>query len=332
MSDSPPLHTPRAAESPHRLRLVALAAVILGVLLLAAAAFVLSYSGIHHIALAAGVTPTLARLYPVIFDAMLVIAGAAALTLRGAGWLMRCYVWLSLLILLAAVAGGDAVQAMDLVLPRQPSRAAVAVTPWVLLLLAFGLWLAMLRQLRRHRSAALPSTGTASAAAVTWAGRAAGGSGPGTGIQALLEPRTGQPPDVDGPQGQPTPPEAADDGLQDGSYIVHEAYPAPTPAAHHAGAAGTYPAAGTEGDQEADDTGAGEPADTGRPAGQEGEVRAGGSAVGADDEPGTHAARDAPEDAPGQEPPPPAGQVPAAPAFDRMHSTPTPPHPSPPTD
>ena len=73
------------------LRLAALAAVIAGVVLLAAAAFVLSYAGIHQIALRAGVSPQLAKLYPVIFDAMLVVAGAAALALRGAGWWPRFY-------------------------------------------------------------------------------------------------------------------------------------------------------------------------------------------------------------------------------------------------
>src|SRR5215831_5025748 len=52
---------PRPADP---LRLAALIAVIAGVVLLAAAAFVLSYAGIHGLALRAGVTPELARLYP----------------------------------------------------------------------------------------------------------------------------------------------------------------------------------------------------------------------------------------------------------------------------
>jgi len=55
------------------------------VILLAAAAFVLSYAGIHAVALSAGVSPRLAKLYPLIFDAMLVVACAAVLALRGAG-------------------------------------------------------------------------------------------------------------------------------------------------------------------------------------------------------------------------------------------------------
>ncbi|HEY5989332.1 MAG TPA: DUF2637 domain-containing protein, partial [Streptosporangiaceae bacterium] len=139
----------RRADPRRRLRLAALTAVVTGVVLLAIAAFLLSYQGIHSIAHRAGVTNTLAALYPLILDAMLVIASAAILALRGAGWVTRVYVWLSLLILLTAVATGDALHAMKIVLPEQPTRAVVAVTPWALLLLGFGLWLAMLRHVRR---------------------------------------------------------------------------------------------------------------------------------------------------------------------------------------
>ena len=93
------------------MRLLALAAVAVGVMLLAAAAFVLSYSGIHAVALSAGVSPRLARIYPLIFDAMLVVAGAAVLALRGAGLPSRSYAWLSMLVLLAAAAAADALHA-----------------------------------------------------------------------------------------------------------------------------------------------------------------------------------------------------------------------------
>jgi Protein of unknown function (DUF2637) len=153
MSDYSADRGARTEQSSSGLRLAALAAVVAGVVLLAAAAFVFSYSGIHQIARNSGVTPGLARVYPLIFDAMLVIAGAAVLALRGAGWWTRSYVWFCLLLLLTGVAAGDAVRAMHVSLPSKPSRAAVAVTPWVLVLLAFGMWLAMLRHLRRIRSA-----------------------------------------------------------------------------------------------------------------------------------------------------------------------------------
>ena len=74
--------------------------------MLAAAAFVLSYRGIHELALSAGVSASLARIFPVIFDAMLVVSCAAVLSLRGAGWWRRGYSWLTTLVLLAAVAAG----------------------------------------------------------------------------------------------------------------------------------------------------------------------------------------------------------------------------------
>jgi hypothetical protein len=152
MTDTPGARVPRSTDLPARLRLTALVAVIGGVILLAAAAFVLSYAGIHAIALAAGVSATLARLYPVIFDALLVAASAAALAFRGAGWWTKCYAWLSILALLAAASAADAVHAMGVSLPRRPAAAAVAVIPWALLLIGFGLWLAMLRHLRASRA------------------------------------------------------------------------------------------------------------------------------------------------------------------------------------
>jgi hypothetical protein len=160
---------PYPADPHPRLGLAALTAVIAGVVLLAAAAFVLSYPGIHQLALHAGVSPGLAKLYPLIFDAMLVVAGAAALALRGAGWWARAYAWFSLLLLVTVVAVGDAVRATNVALPLQPTRAVAAVTPWVLLLLAFGLLLEMLRHLRRTRAAAAQRGN---------AGRAAAAGGP----------------------------------------------------------------------------------------------------------------------------------------------------------
>ncbi len=156
---------------------------------------------------------------------MLVIAGAAALALRGAGWWARFYAWASLLILLVAVAAGDAFHATHVVLPIQPTRAVAAVIPWAFLLVAFGLLLEMLRHFRRTRTsngqpghaaavsaaagAGAAANGTGSAgvgngdpgspaqrAAVTWAaaGTAAAGGAlpqPRTGLDLLLGPREG---------------------------------------------------------------------------------------------------------------------------------------------
>jgi hypothetical protein len=154
MSDHP---AARASDNPDAyrgLRILALTAVAIGVILLAAAAFALSYAGIHAIALQAGVSKPLARLYPLILDAMLVVGGAAVLSLRGAGLVTRCYAWLTVLVLLAAAAGADALHATATRLPHRSAAATVAIIPWALVLIGFALLLAMLRHARLRRAAA----------------------------------------------------------------------------------------------------------------------------------------------------------------------------------
>ena len=153
MNDKPRANGSRGRDPYAALRLIALIAAIAGVIVLAAAAFVLSYGGIHKIALSAGVSPNVARIFPVIFDAMLVVSCAAVVSLRAAGWWQRTYSWLSTLALLVVVAAADAVHATGTHIPRKPAAATVAVLPWALLLLAFSLLLAMLRQFRRTRAA-----------------------------------------------------------------------------------------------------------------------------------------------------------------------------------
>jgi hypothetical protein len=86
MSDYPVTRGARPADPHLRLRLAALTAVIVGVVLVALAAFLFSYTGIRQIALQAGVSPHLARLYPLMFDAMLIITCSAVLATRTAGW------------------------------------------------------------------------------------------------------------------------------------------------------------------------------------------------------------------------------------------------------
>lgn len=140
--------TTRPASTHRGVRLLALCAVTLGLLLLAAAAFVLSYAGVHAVALAAGVSPQLARIYPLILDAMVVVAGAAVLSLRGAGLPSRWYAWLSLLVMLAADAGADTVHAIGTRVPHKQTAAAAAIIPWALVLIGFGLLLSMLRHAR----------------------------------------------------------------------------------------------------------------------------------------------------------------------------------------
>ena len=73
-----PLPVPRSAPAPRRnwTRLLVNLLVALVVVAVAAATFVFSYSGVHATALFGGVSARLARYYPGLFDAVLVIACA----------------------------------------------------------------------------------------------------------------------------------------------------------------------------------------------------------------------------------------------------------------
>jgi Protein of unknown function (DUF2637) len=138
-------------------RLVILAVVVV-VLALAAATFVLSYTGVHEIALQADVSSRLARVYPGTFDAVLVIACAGAVVLRDAHWLARSYAWLSIILVVAVVGAADAVHAMNVVLPHRQMEGVVAAAPWVLALLGFSLLLTILQQTRAQHTAAAPES------------------------------------------------------------------------------------------------------------------------------------------------------------------------------
>jgi hypothetical protein len=137
--------------APEGFRIVAVAAVCLGVAALAAATFVLSYSGIRAVALQAGIAPRFARGYPLLLDAMLIIVLAAILSLRGAGLPSRLLAWLTLLLVMAAAAGADALHTAGHRLPHQAAAVTAAVLPWVLVLVAFMLLLLMLRYARTRR-------------------------------------------------------------------------------------------------------------------------------------------------------------------------------------
>lgn len=151
MSDQLTTRPTQPGDAPGALRVLALVAVCAGVAALAAAAFVLSYPGVHAFALQAGISARLARGYPLIFDVLLVIILAAVLSLRGAGLPSKVLAWTCLLALLAAAAGADALHAAGSKLPARTAAVTAAVVPWVLVLIAFALLLAMLRQARLRR-------------------------------------------------------------------------------------------------------------------------------------------------------------------------------------
>ena len=129
-------------------------AVLIVVLAMAAATFVLSYSGVHAIVLQAGVSPRLARIYPGLFDAVFVIACVAAVVLRDARWWARWYAWLVIILMVVVVGAADVVYAINVTLRHRTIEGVVAAAPWVLLLLAFTLMLTMLRQSRVQQAPA----------------------------------------------------------------------------------------------------------------------------------------------------------------------------------
>lgn len=125
------------------LRLALLVAAVAGVLAAAAGVFVLSYPGTRDTAVAAGVSAPLARVFPAVMDAVVVVACAAAVTLRGA---LRGYAWLVLLVIAGSVAAADAARAMSVTVPKRPLEATVAIVPWAALLIGLTLLYAMGRQ------------------------------------------------------------------------------------------------------------------------------------------------------------------------------------------
>jgi hypothetical protein len=158
MSAQPPTSEHRSAattepdRAPQAIRILGLAAVGIGVAALAAATFVLSYPAIHVLALRAGVAPRLARGYPLLIDAMLLIVLAAVLALRSASLPSRLLAWGTLLAVLGVAAGADALHAAGRKLPHHVAAIIAAVLPWVLVFLAFALLLAMLRYARIRRT------------------------------------------------------------------------------------------------------------------------------------------------------------------------------------
>ena len=127
---------------------MALLVVVLVLLVLIAATFALSYDGVRAIALSSGVPASMARFYPGVLDAALIIAAAAGLLLRDGTWWARWYAWFAVIAIIAVAGSADALHAMNVVLPRRQAEGIVAAAPWVLVLLAFSLWITILRRPR----------------------------------------------------------------------------------------------------------------------------------------------------------------------------------------
>jgi Protein of unknown function (DUF2637) len=142
----------------HRLVNSAVAVVVLAV---AAGTFFLSYPGVHAIARQGGVSGQLARFYPGLFDAVLVIACVAAVMLRDGRWWARCWAWAVAIVMLGAIGVTDVLHAMNYGLRQRPTEGVVAAAPVVAVLLAFSLFLTMLRQSRPQAPAQAPADGHA---------------------------------------------------------------------------------------------------------------------------------------------------------------------------
>jgi hypothetical protein len=122
--------------------------VALVVIAVAGATFVFSYDGVHAIALLGGVSARLARYYPGLFDAVLVIACVAAVMLRDGRWWARLWAWVAIIVVLGAIGTTDVLHAMNYTLRHRPTEGIVAAAPVAAVLLAFSLLLTLLRQSR----------------------------------------------------------------------------------------------------------------------------------------------------------------------------------------
>jgi len=129
-------------------RRLANTAVAVAVVAVAAAVFVLSYAGVRAVAITGGVSLQLARVYPGVFDAVLVIACVTAILLRDGRWWARAWAWLVVVLLLAAIGATDMLHAMGYTLRHRPTEGLVAAAPVAAVLFAFSLLLTLLRQSR----------------------------------------------------------------------------------------------------------------------------------------------------------------------------------------
>ncbi len=215
----PPGSAPHGRDAGRALRVLALVAVVAGLAALTAAACVLSYSSVHHLAVQAGAAGRLASIYPLIFDALLVLAGCSVLALRGAGLISRVYSWLCLLVLLAALAAGGAIRAAAVKVPHKLAAVVAAIVPWALVLIGFGLLLALLRYARLRRLGKRnvgPAGAAAGAAASSQAedGAAATGEGNRAAAGSAAEARAAKTSDAAPAAARPLDAEKTGDAVQ----------------------------------------------------------------------------------------------------------------------
>lgn len=134
-------------QGPRGPRTAAVLLTAAGVLLIAACAVVLSYSGIYQLALQGNVPPDRAHLYPGVFTLLLLLAFWASFLLRAAPRPQRLQVDGLILLLILVAAGASALSASE----QRPSDALAVVlaaaAPWLALLVAFVLFIRVWRYL-----------------------------------------------------------------------------------------------------------------------------------------------------------------------------------------
>lgn len=119
-----------------------------GVLIIAAFAVLLSYSGIYQVALQGNVDPRYAHLYPAGFTLLLLMSFWTSYLLRSAPRRRRIWVDMLILALILLAAGASVLQAMDHHLAWRIAVVVTAAAPWLALLVAFRIFLWVLMYLR----------------------------------------------------------------------------------------------------------------------------------------------------------------------------------------
>jgi hypothetical protein len=155
----------------------------IGVCGLAGGGFTLSFSALNDLAVASGIDRHLAFLWPLIVDGFIIVATAAALTLRSRGPRVTWYPWVALVLFSAISVIGNSIHASDAARLGVPIPIATGVSsvPAIALLVATHLLVVIVGSRRGHVDE-IPREIAASqpaAAAKRSIGRPAPGSAPG---------------------------------------------------------------------------------------------------------------------------------------------------------
>ncbi|WP_204059574.1 DUF2637 domain-containing protein [Microbispora corallina] len=134
------------------LRRLAIGLAGLALAVLAGAACALSFDDLRALAITGRAEPRLAYLYPTAFDVLLVVALVSVPLLRGGRFLVRLQAGFVLVLLLVAAGAATVVTASNITFDPQQSAVAVALLPWVMLVVGLWLLLILLKHTRASRA------------------------------------------------------------------------------------------------------------------------------------------------------------------------------------